>query len=350
MQKLVAVIAETEHDTLTVPTLECVEEGRAAAAPLDMLVNVFLPGAANGSARLADELAAHGADVVTLVEDPELEQFSADGWLTALEPALRSADPALLLAPNSGHTRAWLPRLALRWQVPLVSGCLQVQAGADGTLLLTRPVYGGARHEELACTPGQRVFATLQPGVRGTTPIGETSQRQPAEVVHLTPQIEPTEWRDRTLGTLPADPRTVDLSEAERIVSGGLGVDGPEGVQQLQELADLLSAALGGTRVIADRGWLDANRFIGTTGKIVAPRLYIAFGVSGAGQHISGITESETVIVVNTDRTAPLFSIADLGVVGNLHGIVPALIERLRYRAAQEEAADAAVASTQQVA
>ena len=145
--------------------------------------------------------------------------------------------------------------------------------------------------------------------------------------------LDPSSFRDRTLRTLPPDPQDVDMSEAERIVSGGLGVGGPEGMAELQQLADALNASLGGTRVIADRGWIAADRFIGTTGKIVAPKLYMALGVSGAGQHVAGIGGSETVIAINTDRTAPMLKLADLGVVGNLHQIVPILIRKLRERA-----------------
>ena len=136
--------------------------------------------------------------------------------------------------------------------------------------------------------------------------------------------------------TLPADPRTVDLSEAERIVSGGFGVGGSSGMALLRRLAERMGAALGGTRVAADRGWLETDRFIGSTGKIVAPKLYIAFGVSGAGQHLAGITDSEWVVAINSDRTAPLLKRADLGVVGDLHQILPCLLDRLEAFALSE--------------
>jgi electron transfer flavoprotein alpha subunit len=121
----------------------------------------------------------------------------------------------------------------------------------------------------------------------------------------------------------------VDISEAERIVAGGLGVGGPEGMNLLQQLAERLGAAVGGTRVLVDRGWLPFERQIGSTGKTVAPRLYVALGISGASQHTSGMTGSKTVVVVNTDRTAPMFGLADLGVVGDMRQIVPALLKRL---------------------
>lgn len=319
------VIAQTEHGAVTLPTLECVEEAREVADTLRAPVRVLLPG--HEVEHLADTLAAHGADAVILVEHAALGQFSADGWLAALEPVLREAAPALILAPDTGHMRAWLPRLAVRRQAPLVSGCIQIAPDADGQFELTRATYGGARHEKLVCPGASTVVALLSPGVRG---VAAARPGRRAAITRLTPALDPSGFRDRALRTLPADPHTVDLSEAERIVSGGLGIGGPEGVALLQQLADLLGASLGGTRVIADRGWIPTERFIGTTGKIVAPKLYIGFGISGAGQHISGLTESETVIAVNTDRTAPLFSIADLGVVGDLHQIVPELINQLR--------------------
>lgn len=328
MKTILAVIAETDHETVTLPTLECVEEGRDIADALAMTVHVFLPCAEPAPDTLLDKLAAHGADRITILAHPALARGSADGWLAALEPSLQAAQPHLILAPDSSHIRSWLPRLSVQWRVPMASGCIQVKASGDGVLELTRPTHRGAHYEHLRCPGASTVLATLTPGVRG---IGAARRRSAADidVIHETPALEPETWRDRALRILPANPRTVDLSEAERIVCGGLGIDGPAGVAKLQALADLLNAALGGTRVIADRGWLDPERFIGTTGKIVAPKLYIAFGVSGAGQHISGITESETIILVNTDRTAPLFNIADLGVVADLHQVLPVLIEKL---------------------
>jgi len=325
LYKMIIVIAETDQGALLPATLECLEEARELATTWQMPVRVLLPGA--GVADLAEELAQHGADAITLVEHTALAQFSADGWLAALDPLLRDHAPALILAPDTGHIRAWLPRLAADWQVPLITGCLQIAAGAEDQIELTRPIHGGACHEQQVWPLRGTLIATLLPGVRGVAP---PRPRHTAEMIHHTPDLDAARFRDSVHAILPADPQTVDLAEAERIVSGGLGLGGPEGVAMLRQLADLLSAAPGGTRVIADRGWIPTERFIGTTGKIVAPKLYMAFGVSGAGQHISGITNSETVIVVNSDRTAPLFSLADLGVVGDLHQIVPELIRQLQ--------------------
>lgn len=321
----IVVIAETEIGALTVPTCECVQEARDIADATGTSVHVLLPG--HDITGLAEELAAHGADAVTIVEHESLRYFSGDGWLAALEPMLKKVAPTLVVAPDTGHVRAWMPRLAARWRVPFVSGCIQARASATGQIEMTRSTHSGARHERLAPPVSTTVLATLVPGARG---LGPKRLGRRVQVIRLTPDLDAAIFRDRTVERLPPDRRTVDISEAERIVAGGLGVGGPEGIKLVEELAARLGAAVGGTRVVVDRGWLPFERQIGTTGKAVAPKLYVALGISGASQHTSGMTGSETVVAVNTDRTAPMLSLADLGVVGDLHQIVPALLAELK--------------------
>ncbi|MEI6776709.1 MAG: electron transfer flavoprotein subunit alpha/FixB family protein [Chloroflexales bacterium] len=325
------VIAEADHGAVSLPSLECVEEARDVAAQSGHFVQVLLAGATLTA--MAEVLAAHGADEVTLIEHEALSHGGAEHWLSLFEPVMRDAvtgieadsagEPSLcILAPDSSHMRAWLPRLALRLRIPLVSHCLQVHISAN-RLVFVRPTHGGNRHEQVICPGAHVVCATLAAGARG---IGVADTRRRARVRRLTPDLSIETFHERRLRTLPPDPRTVDLREADRIVAGGLGVGGPAGVELLWKLGTRLEAAVGGTRVIADRGWLPTDRFIGTTGKTVTPKLYLALGISGASQHTSGMNRSETVIVVNNDRTAPLFSLADLGIVGDLHEIIPALL------------------------
>jgi electron transfer flavoprotein alpha subunit len=328
MAKSVVVVAETGFGELTQATLECVEEARDVADSLATGVHVVLPG--DNVATMTGELAAHGADRVTVVEHEALAQFTADGWVAALAPVLQVAKPTLTLAPDSGYGRAWLPRLSARWRIPMSTACIRIKVTDEGYPEVFRVSHNGKLHERQIWARGTAVIVMLSPGVRG---VGAARPGRHAEVELVKPVLDPSSFRDRTLRTLPPDPHDVDLTEAERIVSGGLGVGGPEGMAQLQQLADELKASLGGTRVAADRGWLAPDRFIGTTGKIVTPKLYLALGVSGAGQHVAGIGGSETVIAVNTDRTSPLLKMADLGVVGDLHEIIPLLIQKLRERA-----------------
>lgn len=325
----ILVVGETDHGELTPSTLECVEEGCDVARHRGGQVSVVLPGW--NLAPLAATLAAHGADRVTLVEHEGLARFSGDGWLAALEPVLRRAAPMMIIAPDSGDGRAWLPRLSARWRMPLATNCSRAKVIEDGYPEAYRFSHAGRLHERMIWARGTRVGFMLAPGVRG---VGTPRPARRTEIDTVTPDLDPATFRDRTLRILPPDPGTVDLTEAERIVSGGLGVGGSAGMARLQELAEALGATLGGTRVAADKGWLDADRFIGSTGKIVAPKLYIAFGVSGAGQHVAGIGGSEVIIAVNTDRTAPLLKMADLGVVGDLDAIVPILLRKLEAREA----------------
>lgn len=340
MAKTLIVIAETEQGKLTLPTLECIGEGREVADRLDAEVHVLLAG--YQIADLADSLGGYGADRVTVIEHEALAQFSADGWLAAMAPVLKEIDAALALAPDTGHIRSWLPRLSNRWRVPLVSGCIRVRVIADGYPEMIRVTHDGARQERLVWSVATLAGVMMVPGVRG---VSAPRPGQQAEINRIEPDLDPSGFRDRTLRTLPPDPQTVDIAEAERIVAGGLGVGGPEGVEQLQRLAEQLNAALGGTRVIADRGWLAVERYIGTTGKIVAPKLYMGFGISGAGQHVAGITGSETIVAVNTDRTSPLLNMADLGVVADLNQVLPLLLAKLE-QLRKNKAATAAPATT----
>jgi electron transfer flavoprotein alpha subunit len=264
-----------------------------------------------------------------------LAYFSGDGWLAALAEPLKETEARLIMTPDSTHSRIWLPRLAARWQVPLVSRCSQVRVKADGEVEITRPVYNGLQQETFLAPAVTPLLVTLLPGLRGVSAPDPTRQ---AEVISLTPNLDPTTWRDHTHHRLLPDPNTVDISEAERIVSGGLGIGGPEGVELLAQLAQALQATVGGTRVISDRGWIPHERYIGSTGKTVAPKLYLALGISGASQHTVGMSSSETIIAVNSDRTAPIFGLADLGIIGDLHEIVPRLVAKLEKESAKHEA------------
>jgi Electron transfer flavoprotein, alpha subunit len=335
----ILVVAETAFGELTPETFECVEEAREVADGIGASVHAVLPG--HDISPLADDLVAHGADRVTVVEHEALAQFTADGWLAALAPVLREARPVLTIAPDSGYTSAWLPRLSTRWRMPMATGAIRIKFTDEGYPQVFRISHDGRLHERQIWARGTSVMVLLCPGVRG---VGPAWPGRRADIQIVQPSLNAAAFRDRTLRTHPPDPHDVDLSDAERIVSGGLGVAGPDGMHALQDLADALHASLGGTRVVADRGWLPQDRFIGVTGKIVTPKLYLALGVSGAGQHVAGITGAETVIAINIDRTAPLLKMADLGIVGDLHQIVPILIRKLKAYA--EAAAASATTGT----
>jgi electron transfer flavoprotein alpha subunit len=247
----------------------------------------------------------HG--VATEVTIVEMEQFRPGAWAAALAPLL--AHEAAVVLPGSPDGRDLAPRLAALLHRPLYAGALSV---TPDRVELTRK--GGTEIHQTH--PGPDFVATLQPGVRGTAPDPHAA---PPAVTDATPTVLPRlDSRDATvLAVLPPDPATVDLSEAPRIIGGGAGLDGEGRMAQLVEIGTAIGASMGATRVITDRGWVPHERQIGTTGVVVSPELYLAFGVSGAVQHTSGLGDPDHVVSVNLDGHCPMMQLADLAIVSD---------------------------------
>lgn len=263
-------------------------------------------------AAAVDELQGVATDLVTV----ELGAFQPAAWAATLAPLL-AAEPAIVL-PGSPDGRDLAPRLATLLHRPLHAGATEV-----GPQRIDLARNGG--RELHTVTPSEHFVATLQPGVRGVVPnpaLGAPAVRAhddvPAAVHHHD--------RDATvLEVQPPDPATIDLSEAPRIVGGGAGLDGRERIAQLDRVATQLGASTGATRVITDRGWVPHERQIGTTGVVVNPQLYLAFGVSGAVQHTSGLGNPDHIISVNTDQHCPMMQLADLAIVADANATLDAL-------------------------
>jgi electron transfer flavoprotein alpha subunit len=238
------------------------------------------------------------------------------------------ADPApVVLLP---HTRTGL-EVAAYLTVALDAALAPQAVGvrrADTGLEITRPAYGDRLYATVRVPAGTPAVVTLRPGALG---VGPASASGPATIEEYPAAVGGAPPAPRVRRTLLPDPRTVDLRDAERIVAGGRGV-GAEGFRRLEALADLLGAAVGGSRVAVDLGWIPWERQIGQSGRAVAPELYLAFGISGASQHMAGIERARTVVAVNADRAAPLLSRAQLAAVADWGPVVDALIERLRAR------------------
>jgi electron transfer flavoprotein alpha subunit len=263
-------------------------------------------------------LAAAGAGRVLLLEAP----FDAEVHAAALAAAM-SDPPLAVLLPATAAGSDLAPRLAALLGAACLADCAWLRPAGDG-LRAARWAYDDRAHEEWEVPAGLPLVATLRPGARGAPrplPRPLRAEALPA------PERPP---RARRLRRLPADPRAVRLAEAERIVAAGLGLGSADALPQVQELADLLGAALGASRPLADRGWVPFERQIGTTGQQVAPRLYVAVGISGASQHLGGLRSAETIVAVNTDPACPMMARADLAAVGDAGEVVPALARTLR--------------------
>jgi electron transfer flavoprotein alpha subunit len=225
----------------------------------------------------------------------------------------------------TANGKDWMPRLAARLKLPYTPGCLSIDL-QDNALLALRPIYEGRAYVQTRTTlNGRTALATLLTGARGNPTIVQQIGEHPAPTIStFEPVISAPHVLNRVkhIATQAPTPQEVELEAAERIVAGGRGI-GPEGFAYIADFARLLGAAVGATRVATDRGWVEHARQIGATGKSVHPKLYIACGISGAAQHTSGMREAQTVIAINPDRTAPIFTLADLGLLGDANQVLP---------------------------
>ncbi|HLG61361.1 MAG TPA: electron transfer flavoprotein subunit alpha/FixB family protein [Ktedonosporobacter sp.] len=269
-------------------------------------------------------LAAPGVQRVYLLEHPQLAFYSTEAYVTTLSQLIQLHSPKLVVTGATPNGRDWAPRLAAQLHLPFVSGCASLDLQHDAMLALRVLYEGRAYAQTRTALHGDTALATLSLGGRGI-PTGREGlpSAPPMEIIHMTPEIKPAREQERIRRTAikAPSPEAVELDAAERIVAGGHGV-GQEGFTTIAAFAHQVSAAVGATRVATDLGWIEHARQIGATGKIVRPKLYIACGISGAAQHTSGMSESQTVVAINPDRTAPIFALADLGLLGDANQIL----------------------------
>jgi len=314
-------------------SLELLAEGRGLGDRLGAtLAAVVLHDKAENS---APALGRHGAQRVYLCDHPSLSHQHPDVCLPLLEAAVRQHAPRIILFPSDRTMRILAARLAARLGVGLVSECTKLDVDGDGYLLVNRPVYAGRLSARVVCRSTPQI-ATFQPGYgkHPATPCEAEVVRWPAPTIAVPRSTIEKEVRD--------PPREMDLMSADVIVAGGRGVGGPDGFALLERLAQKLGGALAASRAAVDAGWVPAHRQVGLSGKTVAPRLYIACGISGATHHVVGMKDAKSVIAINSDRSAPIFKIADVAILGDVHEVIPVVLERLdAAREGEEEARSA---------
>jgi electron transfer flavoprotein alpha subunit len=279
-------------------------------------------------ADLASEAIAHGADWVLTADDAAFAEFRAGACAAALKAAIRAADPRLILAPATPGARDAAALAACALGIGLASECQGLALDDDGSLLADRPVFGGNIIATIAFA-GRPQMATVRPRTF-PPPIPDGSRS--GEITPLAVELGELEDREEILAVQTSEAGELSVDTASTIVSGGRGVKGPEGFAPLRELAEVLGAAVGASRAAVDVGWIPYAHQVGQTGKTVHPDLYIACGISGAIQHLAGMTNAKVIVAINKDREAPIFNIATYGIVGDLFEVVPALTENLRAR------------------
>jgi electron transfer flavoprotein alpha subunit len=324
MAQGVWAIAEQRDGELRKVTFEIVSEARRLADALGQEVTALLLG--NNIKDKAAEIAPYGADKVLVAEDARLETYTTDAYSAVIADLVKAHDPAILLMGASVQGKDLSARLSGKLGVAMAQDCT-VFSIEDGNLVATRPIYAGKAYATLTFENSSPQMATARPNVMT---ISEPDSARSTEVIDAPVTLDDGILKTKVVDVLKDESGKVDLTEADKIVSGGRGMKGPENYDILEALADLIGASVGASRSAVDAGWRPHTDQVGQTGKVVSPNLYIACGISGAIQHLAGMSTSKVIVAINKDADAPIFQKADYGVVGDLFAVVPALTEEIK--------------------
>jgi electron transfer flavoprotein alpha subunit len=281
----------------------------------------------NGIDGVGDDLVAHGADRAYVVDAPVFAGYQADAWLPDLVAIVANVKPVAVMVGHTSQGADLAPRLAFRLGTTVATACNRVSF-ADGKLHVTRPCYGGKAEEVVSFLTDPAVF-TVQSKCFESWPAQD---HRSGEVVRVDSVLDPASVRTQVREVRRDTSDGARLESARIVVAGGGGMKGPQGFDLVGRLADVLGGAVGASRVACDLGWCPPSRQVGLSGKTVAPELYIAIGISGAGQHMAGCANAKNIVAINTDPNAPIFRFARYGVVGDCHQLMPALIDIVEAR------------------
>ena len=335
--KCVFVFAQQVDNKISGIAFELIGKGKDLAKDLNTEVTAVLVG--SGVKELADQLAEYGADRVIVVDDPELKEYRTEPYTHALASVVEKYKPEIFLIGATAIGRDLGPRVCARIHTGLTADCTQLDIGdfplnpmpgreqKHNQLLMTRPAFGGNTIATIACPEFRPQMATVRPGVMQKLPR-EAGRK--AVVEEFNPGFTPNDKYVEILDIVKAVTDTVDIMDAKILVSGGRGMGGPENFKILEELAEAIGGTVSCSRAVVDAGWKPKDLQVGQTGKTVRPNVYFAIGISGAIQHLAGMEESDIIVAINKDESAPIFDVADYGVVGDLNKIVPLLTEKIK--------------------
>jgi electron transfer flavoprotein alpha subunit len=317
---VIVVIAEQREGKLNRASWEAVAAAQHAGGP----VTVVVPGGSVGG--IATELSAADAKEIVALEAPALEPYTPDGYVAALAALVGELSPELVLLPHTYQTRDFAPALAARLGRTLITDCVAIKADG-GTRAFVRPMFQGKLSADVAPEGAVPHLVTIQIGAYRADAVKRGSAAAPVRTSAA--KVDASAIRQKPEAPFKESKQAVDLSQAERIVAIGRGIKGQEHVALAQKLASALGAEVAASRPICDAGWLPMDRQIGSSGQTVAPKLYLALGISGAIQHVVGMKGARTIVAINKDAEAPIFEVADYGIVGDLFEVVPAMIAEL---------------------
>ena len=325
MSKNVYVIAEQRDGKIMKVSYELIGKARELADDLGQEVIAVLMG--SGVEAVAGDLAKAGADKVVVVDDPMLAEYVTEPYTKAVTAVIKAQDPEIVIFGASSIGRDLAPRVSARIHTGLTADCTKLEIDPETKLLnMTRPAFGGNIMATILCANHRPQMATVRPGVMQA--LADCDKVGTVEKFDV--EFTAEDMNVEICEVVKTEKKSVDITEAKILVSGGRGLGGPEGFEPLKELAKVLGGEVSSSRAAVDAGWIDRDRQVGQTGKTVRPDLYIACGISGAIQHAAGMEESEFIVAINKEESAPIFSICDLGIVGDLNKIVPKLTEALK--------------------
>ena len=335
--KGVFVFAQQVDNVISNIAYELIGKGKELAKDLGVEVTAVLVG--SDVKGLADQLADYGADKVIVVDDPELKEYRTEPYTHAIASVIKEFKPEIFLIGATAIGRDLGPRVCARIHTGLTADCTKLDIGdfpmnpvpgretKHNQLLMTRPAFGGNTIATIACPDFRPQMATVRPGVMQKAPK-EAGKK--AVVTEFNPGFTKNNKYVDILEVVKAVSNTVDIMDAKILVSGGRGVGSPENFKILDDLAEAIGGTVSCSRAVVDAGWKPKDLQVGQTGKTVRPNVYFAIGISGAIQHLAGMEESDIIVAINKDESAPIFDVADYGVVGDLNKIVPMLTEKIK--------------------
>ena len=337
--KGVYVFAQQVDNKINGIAFELLGKAKELAAPLAAEVTAVLIG--SDVKGLADQLAEYGADKVIVVDDPELKEYRTEPYAHALASVINEFKPDIMLVGATAIGRDLGPTVSARVKTGLTADCTVLEIGdfplvaipgkedeqLHNQLLMTRPAFGGNTIATIACPNNRPQMATVRPGVMQKL---EPVVGKKAEVIEFNPGFTPNNKYVTIKEVVKAVSNAKDIMDAKILVSGGRGVGSAENFKMLEELAEVLGGQVSCSRAVVDSGWLPKDLQVGQTGKTVRPNVYFAIGISGAIQHVAGMEESDIIVAINKDEDAPIFDVADYGVVGDLNKIVPQLTAEIK--------------------
>lgn len=323
--KGVWVFAEQREGELQKVSLELLGEGRKVADKLGVKLTALLLG--NNIEALATKLAEHGADEVLVAQDKNLEHYTTDAYTKVICDLANERKPGIIFVGATFIGRDLGPRIAARLTTGLTADCTSIDVEVEnGDLLATRPAFGGNLMATIACPAHRPQMATVRPGVFASI----TRDASNCTIENVEVKLEDSDIRTTVLETIKTKKDVIDISEANVIVAGGRGVGSKENFTMLEELASVLGGVVAGSRAAVEKGWIENAYQVGQTGKTVKPTIYVACGISGAIQHVAGMQDSEVIIAINKDETAPIMKVADYAIVGDVTKVLPELIAQAK--------------------